>query len=86
MEREKVVKVTKRAILNNFKFKFHDVLKFAFIFSWIKKNVFFFSKTSSTVPITILMLKSISGHGKGKGGKGNQKSVDVNNKWVCYGS
>ena len=50
------------------------------------------SKTSSTVPITILMLKSISGHGKGKGGKGNQKSVDVNESvmdlrgigWINY--
>ena len=41
------------------------------------------SKTSSTVPITILMLKSISGHGKGKGGKGNQKSIDVK---FFYGS
>ena len=29
----------KKAILNNFKVKFHNVLKFAFIFSRTKKNV-----------------------------------------------
>ena len=61
---------------DKFKVKFHGILKVEFIFSWTKKNVKKqCSKTSSTVPITILMLKSISGHRKGKGGKGNQEKA-----------
>ena len=53
---------------DNFKVRFLDIFKVEFIFSWTKKNV---KKNSSS--ITILMLKSFSGHGKGKGGKGNKK-------------
>ena len=61
---------------DNFRIKFHDIFKVEFIFSRTKKNVKNNDRKHHlyTVPIFILMLKSMSGHGKGKGGKGNQKS------------